>query len=169
MKNQIENWIRGYTQSELDAAQERYNLVFPPDLIGLYLEKQPSQGYDWIGENERIRRMLDWPFECLQFDVEHNGLWWPEWGARSDDIDNRACVLRAQLENAPKLIPLISHRFIPDDPGQAYNPVFSMYGQDTIYYGANLTEYFDNEFNRIYRIGSTKRIRFWSDLVDRNE
>jgi hypothetical protein len=164
----MENWIAGYTPSELDAAQERYDLVFPPDLIELFLEKQPTQGYDWSGENPQIRRMLNWPFELLQFDLEHNGLWWPEWGNRPLTTADRSAVLRSELAKAPKLIPLIGHRFIPEEPHQSGNPVFSMHGQDTIHYGAGLHQFFENEFNGQYVIGATTRIRFWSDLVERN-
>jgi len=91
-----------------------------------------------------------------------------EWGDRPHSPDERAEVLRAQLAKAPKLIPLISHRFIPDTPDESGNPIFSMHGQDTIYYGANLAEYFENEFSGRYVIGPTKHIPFWSDLVRRN-
>ena len=163
-----EHWTTGYSASELDAAQERYNLKFPPDLIELLLEKRPVHGYDWRGKDERIEAMLKWPFELLEFDLENNWLWWPEWGDRPANPEDRAAVLRGELAKAPKLIPLISHRFIPEEPCEAGNPVFSMYGEDTIYYGANLAEYFENEFNSRYVIGPTRRIRFWSDLVDRN-
>ncbi|HEX7876700.1 MAG TPA: hypothetical protein VF489_08975, partial [Sphingobium sp.] len=74
------SWIAGYTIGELDAAQERYSLVFPPDLIDLLLEKQPADGYNWRGDDKRIWEMLSWPSDRLQFDLENNGLWWPEWG-----------------------------------------------------------------------------------------
>lgn len=158
----------GYTATDLQIAQERYDLTFPPDLVELLLEKQPVRGYDWRGENPRIRRMLNWPFELLQFDLENNGLWWPEWGDRPRTPEERSEVLRARLAKAPKLIPLISHRFIPEAPHEPDNPVFSMHGEDTIFYGANLTEYFENEFSRRYVIGPTKHIPFWSDLVRRN-
>lgn len=164
----MDNWTAGYTSSELDAAQERYDLRFPPDLIDLFLEKQPVRGYDWRDEDERIREMLNFPFEMLQFDLENNGLWWPEWGDRPPTTEGRSSVLRAELAKAPKLIPLLGHRFIPEEPCRSGNPIFSMHGEDTIYYGANLNEYFDNEFGGRYVIGPTSYIRFWSDLVERN-
>lgn len=164
----MQNWIKGYKKAELDLAQERYRLRFPPDLIALLLEKQPADGYNWRGKNDKIRERLKWPFEMLQFDVEHKGLWWKEWGTRPSTAEERSAILKAVLDKAPKLIPLIGHRFIPEEPHESGNPVFSMYGSDTIYYGANVNEFFDNEFKRRYVIGPTKRIRFWSDLVERN-
>ena len=161
----MDDWTTGYTRAELDDAQFRYNLRFPPDLIALFLDRQPARGYNWAIEDHRIREMLSYPLEMLGFDVEH-GFWWRDWGERPGTEGERLEVLRDALARAPRLIPLIGHRFIPEEPLLAGNPVFSMHGCDTIYYGADLDEYFDNEFNRRYVIGAVRHIQFWSDLVE---
>jgi len=44
-----------------------------------------------------------------------------------------------------------------------------MHGFDTIYYGANLLEYFENEFGRRHVIGAVRHIPFWSDIAERHE
>ncbi len=49
------------------------------------------------------------------------------------------------------------------------NPVFSMHGFDTIYYGSNLAEYFRNEFEGKHEIGPVRHVPFWSDIVERPE
>src|SRR5262249_17955195 len=75
-----------------------------------------------------------------------------------------------------KLIPLISHRYLPEEPHEAGNPVFSVYQSDVIYYGTDLIDYFEREFTgRDYRprldqlrLNQMKHIRFWSDLVERS-
>lgn len=36
-------WTKGYTQAELDSAQHRFGLVFPPDLVALLREKRPRR------------------------------------------------------------------------------------------------------------------------------
>jgi hypothetical protein len=69
-------------------------------------------------------------------------LWWPEWGEEPASPDARKEVLRSVVSHAPKLIPLIGHRYLPEEPHEAGNPVFSVYQSDVIYYGANLTDYF---------------------------
>jgi len=163
-------WAEGYTQSELDAAQEKYRLVFPPDLIALLRDRRPVLGYDWRSDDKEIREMLRWPFEGLLFDVENNGLWWPEWGERPKTTKGRSEVLAKVLDRAPKLIPLVSHRYLPSEPHEAGNPVFSVYQSDVIYYGADLKDYFQREFVEPDRPlpPHVKHIRFWSDLVDRN-
>jgi hypothetical protein len=165
---QMENWTSGYTQSELDSAQDRYGLRFPPDLIDLLLDRQPLNGYNWKGEDKRIREMLAWPMDMLTFDVEH-GSWWSDWGERPATVEDRQKVLADVLASAPALIPLYSHRFIPEVPNAIGNPVFSMHGFDTIYYGSNLENYFDREFgdNRETALGKLiRRIPFWSDLAE---
>jgi hypothetical protein len=166
----IMSWGPGYTPAELDRAQERFGLVFPPDLVALFGDRRPSNGHDWTDE-AAIRKALAWPFKGLLFDVEHNDLWWQEWGARPDRADERAEVLRAVVSRAPKLIPLIGHRYLPEQPHESDNPVFSVYQSDIIHYGANLADYFERE-SAGYTCrpwpDNIKYIPFWSDLVERN-
>jgi hypothetical protein len=163
-----ELWTHGYTSGELEAAQERYQLRFPPDLIALLLDRRPVDGWDWRNDDAGIRRALSHPLDGLLFDLEHNDLWWPEWGERPASAAERAEVLTAIVGASPRLIPLIAHRYIPETPSEAGNPVLSVMQADVIYYGANLTEYFANEFGGTYHLGSPRRIPFWSELVERN-
>jgi hypothetical protein len=163
-------WAKGYTQTELDDAQQKFGLVFPPDLVALLRDKRPLAGHVWTDE-VAIRRMMAWPFEGLLFDVENNGLWLSEWGERPTDSSGREEILQSVVSQAPKLIPLIAHRYLPAEPHEPGNPVFSVYQADVIYYGANLADYFEREFlgygHRPWT-GSIKHIPFWSDLVERN-
>jgi hypothetical protein len=164
-------WGPGYSQSELDAAQERFGLVFPPDLIALLRDRRIPGGHDWTGDEAPIRRMLEWPREGILFDVEHAGLWWPEWGERPDSEAERAEVVSAVVEAAPRLIPIFGHRYIPEEPHDAGNPVFSVHQSDIILYGTNLANYLDNEFSHPQRYaltGEVRPIRFWSRAVERN-
>ena len=167
----MENWTAGYTQSELDIAQERYGLRFPPDLIDLFLDRHPINGYNWKGEDHRIREMLAWPMDMLTFDVEH-GSWWRDWGERPATAEDRREVVANALASAATLIPLYGHRFMPETPSVAGNPIFSMRGFDTIYYGCNLNSYFAREFGDIRELGvdeTIRRIPFWSDLAEDHE
>lgn len=161
-------WTKGYTATELDEAQRRYAIRFPPDLVELLREKRPIRGYDWTGDDPRIQQKLDWPLNMLLNEVDCDN-WWTDWGERPALERERHEIVRQALKRAPRLIPLFSHRFIPETPDATGNPVFSMYGFDTIYYGANLEEYFANEFNQTHRIGATRHIPFWSDLVEQQD
>lgn len=76
------------------------------------------------------------------------------------------------MAKAPKLIPILGHRYIPEEPHERGNPVFSVYQTDVIYYGADLEDYFRREFaSAPWGAGAVeprKRVPFWSDLVERN-
>ena len=139
--------------------------ALPPDLIELLLDRRPAKSYDWAVADSRISEMLDWPLACLLFDIQH-GVWWSRWGERPADAAARREIVRDAVAKAPRLIPLIGHRFLPEMPGAAGNPVFSMHGFDSIYYGANLVEYFANEQERRLHVGPVRRIPFWSDIVE---
>lgn len=163
----MDRWASGYKRWELDEAQERYGLRFPLDLVSLLLEKRLIDGYAWNTEDPRIRKMLSWPLDMLLFDVEHDQ-WWPGWGEQPEGTNECRELVRDVLSASPKLIPLYGHRFLPETPAEPGNPVFSMYGLDTVYYGSDLENYFEREFGGATRIplGSISRyIPFWSDLA----
>jgi hypothetical protein len=162
-----ELWAAGYTAAELDDAQARFGLRFPPDLVALLRDRRLLQGYDWTGPEEPIRRRLSWPLEGLLFDVE-NGLWRPEWGERPARAEERAEIVTALVARAPPLIPIFSHRYLPAEPVEAGNPVLSVYQSDIIYCGRDLEDYFAREFGGGTEPvdGPVRRIRFWSDIID---
>ncbi len=163
-------WTKGYTALELDRAQALFRLSFPPDLVSLLLDRRPVGGPDWTDETA-IRSRLAWPFEGLLFDVEKNGLWWPEWGNRPDRPDERAEVLRQVVGRAPRLIPLLSHRYLPATPNEAGNPVFSVYQSDVIHYGSDLQDYIEREeagWDCKPWPSVLREIEFWSEVVRRN-
>ena len=68
--------------------------------------------------------------------------------------------------NIPKIIPIYSHRYVISDNNVEY-PVISIHQTDVIYYGANLLEYFENEFNKTYNISKINKITFWSDIIEK--
>ena len=117
------------------------------------------------------RSQLAWPFEGLLFAVEENGLWWAEWGDRPAKEEERAEVLRDALRQAPTLIPIFSHRYLPATPSRTGNPVFSVYQSDIIHYGADLADYIDREENGVWSKLWPKQVQeidFWSEMVRRN-
>jgi hypothetical protein len=132
----------------------------------LLKDRRPLEGYDWRTDDQAIRQALAWPFEGLLLDIEH-GLWWPHLGERPDTAEKRVEVLRAAIAAAPRLIPILGHRYLPAEPNESGNPVLSVHQHDIIYYGRDLTDYFDREFHRTPGpFGSMRRIRFWSDFIE---
>jgi len=171
--------MSGYTQIELDDIQEKWGLKFPPDLYALYRERRKLidlgdglGSFDWLEAPEAlIEDQLQWPLEGFLFDIRH-GLWWPEWGERPLMPDAAEEHFRSVFARAPKLIPVFGHRYIPDEPHEAGNPVFSVWQMDVIHYGANLEDYVAREtrnraFEEEWR--PLKKIAFWSSAVEYND
>jgi hypothetical protein len=165
----------GLTESEIDRAESVIGARFPPDLRSFLSEGLPAGGRfpDWREPHStEIRRRLDWPFEGIAFDIEHNVFWLDAWGARPPELPEALQIARAAVAEAPRLIPVAGHRYIPAEPALAGNPVFSVYQTDIICYGSDLATYLRREFRRPSPVdaasGDMRRIRFWSELVDAN-
>jgi hypothetical protein len=161
----------GLSDAELDAVQNRFHFTFPPDLRAVLQFALPigKQWLDWrSGSDHDIQARLGWPLEGIQFDIENSGFWLDEWGPKPEEGHRRSEVVRHVIDNAPRLIPVYSHRFIPVEPLDAGNPVFSVHQTDIIIYGNDLADYFHREFG-VSLPGSAarepRRIRFWSDAL----
>jgi hypothetical protein len=171
----------GLAPNELADAQKRYAFLFPPDLrefLSLCLpvsEDFPNWRtgtIKWGSGTAPIAETLDWPARGMCFDVEKNGFWVRDWGPKPNDLQEAFQLARKMVKQAPALIPVFSHRYLPAEPAAADNPVLSVYQTDIIYYGSDLASYFANEFK--FPLSSQgdetdcpRRIRFWSDIIDR--
>jgi hypothetical protein len=167
----------GLTENEFLRVERRFGFQFPPDLREFLSTGLPVSGrwVDWRSVDEAaIRKRLEWPIEGICFDIEHNAFWLAEWGARPSNLREAFEVARRAVAEAPVLIPIYSHRYIPAVPSESGNPVFSVYQTDIIYYGADLMDYLQNEFSyhfgrAEYSVAKTpRRIAFWSRLAGEN-
>lgn len=165
----------GLTETEILAAEDFYNFNFPPDLKEFLMSALPvSKG--WINwrdlEDRKIKEMFDWVYEGIYFDIEHNVFWLDDWGAKPADLKEAFSIAKQRIDEAPKLIPICGHRYIPTSPNERNNPVFSVYQTDIIYYGSNLWNYFENEFYYYFQKPSyqitepIKKIEFWSQFAE---
>ncbi|HEX8036224.1 MAG TPA: hypothetical protein VF510_20370 [Ktedonobacterales bacterium] len=102
--------------------------------------------YNWLTDEALLRSALENVVSGLQFDVEENDLWLPQWGERPATEEARAQRVRELVAAAPRLIPVYHHRFLLAEPCQAGNPVFSIHQSDIIVYGAELRTYLLSEF-----------------------
>jgi hypothetical protein len=164
----------GLTAEEFSAIERDYQLRFPSDLREFLGYALPiSKGWiDWRRESrENIISRLDLPLEGMCYDIEHNAFWLASWGARPQALADACAVARRAVEAAPRLIPICSHRYLPDRPSEAGNPVFSVHQTDIIYYGTDLFDYLSNEFSYHFGRagyvfnGGARHIEFWSELI----
>jgi hypothetical protein len=162
----------GLSDVELAAAEELCGSRFPPDLRGFLSTALPvgKSFPNWrVLDDGALEYRLAWPFDGIRFDIENNDFWRTEWGQRPDDLNSAIELARQAVGAAPRLIPIYSHRFLPAEPLESGNPVFSIYQTDIIYYGRDLHTYFAHEFGGVEYAESItpapRHVRFWSDLT----
>jgi hypothetical protein len=162
----------GLRDDELARVEASFSFEFPPDLRALLRAGLPvaMRFPDWrYGSDEELRWLLAGPADGIAFDVEENAYWRDDWGARPADAEEAVTVARDQVAKAPILVPVFGHRFIPAEPREEGNPVFSVSQTDVIVYGNDLAGLLAVEF-RVTRPdwsrSAPKPIRFWSDLAE---
>lgn len=165
---------KGLTSDEINKIESIYDINFPPDLkeflsIALPISNDFINWRDMSESNIRnIKDRLNWPLEGMIFDIENNEFWYSKWGIKPMDLEEKIMVCRTEMDEVPKLIPICSHRYIPSEPQEAGNPIFSVYQTDIIYYGEDLISYLQIEFGikkyEDINVALIKDIRFWSDL-----
>jgi hypothetical protein len=157
----------GLSEAEAAEVEERFGFRFPADLRALLQTALPKgeRFPDWRACPESsLREWLDLPLQGILFDLEHNGFWLEEWGARPGSLSEAEQVARNLVAAAPQLIPIYNHRMMPDEPHTAGNPVFSVHQTDIICYGTSLENYLRLEFNLSAgdsKSGEARPIRFW--------
>lgn len=168
----------GLSSSELKAIEAEYGFSFPPDLQEFLMFCLPVSNnfVDWRGGSKAdIQTRMNWPFEGMCFDIENNAFWLEEWGERPSVLGEAFAIARQAVNDAPTLIPICSHRYIPDRPFESGNPIFSVYQTDIICYGSDVFDYLENEFAWYFGreehalSGKLRRIEFWSSLVEWTE
>ena len=165
----------GLTAAELSQIELENRFQFPPDLRRFLHEILPvgDKFPNWrqnIGSGF-LNKQDDWVVNGFLFDVEHNKMWFQEWGERPSELRDALYIARAYLQVAPRLIPIYSHRFIPVDPSEEGNPILSVMQTDIICYGNDLSDYFCKEFGflrskHLQFRETIKPIDFWGMFID---
>ncbi|MDP9932126.1 hypothetical protein [Variovorax paradoxus] len=173
----------GLSAVEANEAEQRFGFVFPEDLRELLSHFLPVgddfpnwRNLDDPSLLDMMARPLEGVWHTVRYPFENvGGIWNLRWGPKPADFEQATRHMRAVLAQAPKLIQIFSHRYMPDQPSSSDNPVFSVvYPTDIICYAANLEDYLVKEFGErtsddvVASRGPTRRIDFWSSLVARN-
>lgn len=158
----------GLSDAEIRDIEARFEFHFPLDLRSFLQTALPvgAKFPDWRRADEPIlQEWLERPLAGICFDIEHNNFWDPDWGPKPASLEEAVRTCRLLVAEAPRLIPVYGHRFMPDEPAESGNPVFSIYQADIIYYGHDLEDYIRSEF---YLDGrqpwpeQERHIRFWN-------
>ena len=165
------------TKDELYRIEKTYCFQFPESLrcfysFGIPYEKEDNRFPLWTDFSETnvntIKKRIHQPYEWVLKSVLRD-FWLPQWGERPEDRKSVVKCFTDISKNAPKLIPIFSHRYMPQLKNVDNPPVISTVGRDTVYYGSDIWDYLQNEFELSCRaLTSDDRIfiPFWSDIID---
>ena len=112
---------KGLTETELADVESIVDAHLPDDLRSFLAEGLPlGKGFpDWRQpDSDSIRDQLTWPFEGIAFDIEQNAFWMDAWGIRPPDFAEALSIARMQVDAAPRLIPIMGHRYLPAEPNR---------------------------------------------------
>ncbi|KAJ5075780.1 hypothetical protein M0811_06642 [Anaeramoeba ignava] len=133
---------------------------------------------DWKCDDEKvfdpIEQKFQRPRQGLEFDIENNDFWMDSWGECPDDMVDRLEKFWEIFSNAPKLIPVYSHRYAFSQEQTNCKAIISVHQSDIIVYGSNLATYLQNEF-----CGTNEEISdelmeevysvpFWGEIIQNN-
>lgn len=160
----------GLSDAEFDRVESEFDFRFAPDHRRLLSVALPvgDAWPDWRGGDRlELRERLDWPVRGILFDVQRNRFWHPEWEARPAETAEALSVARERLSEAPPLALLYGHRYLPTKPHTSGNPVLSVYQTDIIYYGNDLLDWLEYEFQRTSSaLGKPREVPVWSWYVE---
>lgn len=171
MKKRGVRFSTGLTNDAVAEIEKNYEVRFPGSLKEFYKIALPismdniefsifPRWNNFSTDNINfIRQRMNIPYQWLRKDIE-KGFSLSIWEEKTID---------QLFENAPKLIPIFAHRYMPIIEGVDDPPIISTVGRDTIYYGHNLIEYLEIEFSgKTINTNKFSYIPFWSEIIEYN-
>ncbi|MFF4707359.1 hypothetical protein ACWC4D_14180 [Streptomyces sp. NPDC001288] len=173
----------GLTDAEFRRIEREFGFEFADDhrsflAAGLPVNIPPEDGQTWSrpwpewrsGDSDSLREQLAWPVEGVLLDVEHHTFWHEAWGERPADGTAALETARHHLAEAPALVPVYAHRYLPAGRGSFGHPVLSMWQTDIIYHGLDLADYMHREFDGARgevdeSWNPQATVPFWRDLL----
>jgi hypothetical protein len=179
MKARCVAFEKGLTEKECETLEDMFEIVFPCDYKAFIQTELPvSQDFTkWrlalssAEAKKKIQEQFEFVQDGILFDIENNGYWERSWGEKPQNLNEQFEIAKRFLKTYPKLIPIYSHRYIPEKPSDAGNPILSVVQTDIICYGADLAHYFSNEFSFILKenlfppVNKIKPIEFWGHFI----
>lgn len=163
-------WQRGLSADEIIAIEKRFDFRFPPDLRRALEDRLPlGDSFPNWRKPETVVKQVEWPWEGIRFDIEYNNFWLPAWGSKPTRLDDALSVARRHFDQAPRLVPVDGHRYIPSQPHESGNPIFSVHQTDIIHYGSNIQDWVGREFERggeVRDLSACRHIPFWTDIIE---
>ncbi|WVZ12380.1 hypothetical protein V8G54_016910 [Vigna mungo] len=162
----------GLSDPELRNLESRLKFSFPPDLRAILQQGLPiSQGFpNWRSSStQQLQILLNLPSSLILRRVSNTRFWHPSWGPKPPDPTQ---VLRRLLNDAPRLVPIYRHCYIPSTPEAAGNPVFYVDDSgDVCLLSFDLSGFFRELLAQetdepVWAATAARRVRFWSELAE---
>lgn len=182
---------KGLTDSEFSYIESTFRFAFPPDLRSILREGLPvDPGFpNWRSSStQQLRILIDLPFLNLCRQVSRRKFWVDSWGIRPRDDDEAVDLAKGLLRNAPVLVPIYRHFYIPASPFLAGNPVFYVNGDKIRVWSFDVSGFFqqvefsgNGEFSKrptsllnllnapAWAATEAREIPFWTELSERNK
>ena len=176
LKNYCDKYEKGLEESEITEIERVYGVTFPKTLKDFLRIGVPISENDWGFPNWRdlsnknieiISKRINAPYEWLKIDVLKHGFWQKSWGECPKILKETESKYMQIIKNAPILLPVYSHRYMPVIEGEDDLPIISSVGRDTVCFANNLSDYIKKEFCNecTHQYYDIQNIPFWSDII----
>ncbi|XP_057445007.1 uncharacterized protein LOC130737273 [Lotus japonicus] len=157
----------GLSDTEFSSIESNFGFTFPPDLRAILQQGLPiSPGFpNWRSSSGQ--QLLNLPASSILRRVSNNQFWHPSWGPHPEDPVQAA---RRLLSDAPRLVPIYRHCYMPCSPNVAGNPVFHIDHDGHVrVVSFDVAGFFcevSKEEGPVWAATSARRIGFWSEVAD---
>ncbi|QGJ69950.1 Hypothetical protein PBC10988_16390 [Planctomycetales bacterium 10988] len=173
---------KGLTDQEIEDIESSYRFSFPPDLRWFLQQGLPKDKWfpNWRKQDALLQDFFDKVWEGILFDIEKSHLWHSDWGKKPETREEAVSIAYQHYLNAPKLIPIAGHTYLPSDPCLSDNPVISICQMDAIFRGTLVdylfwirhdeTEEVEDDYEKRCPVYSEeyRKIPFWTEFVKEN-
>nr|KYP67079.1 hypothetical protein KK1_013399 [Cajanus cajan] len=163
---------KGLSEAELTNIESKLRFSFPADLRVILQQGLPvSQGFpNWRSSStQQLQILLNLPAASILRRVAKTRFWHPSWGPQPSDITR---AVRGLLNDAPPLVPIYRHCYIPSSTDGAGNPIFYIDQDGQVLLLSFDVAGFFREFlvrdseEPVWAATAARRVRFWSEVAE---
>ncbi|KAK7309127.1 hypothetical protein RJT34_05617 [Clitoria ternatea] len=162
----------GLSDAEFSNIETRLKFTFPPDVRAILQQGLPtSTGFpNWRSSSkQQLQILLNLPSLSILRRVNKTRFWHRSWGTEPGDPVQ---TVRGLLNDAPTLVPIYRHCYIPSSPNVAGNPVFYVdHDGDVRLLSFDVAGFFREFLARepdepVWAATAPRRVRFWSEIAE---
>ncbi|KAK7307706.1 hypothetical protein VNO77_41012 [Canavalia gladiata] len=162
----------GLSDAEFSNLESTFKFTFPPELRAILHQGLPisTDFPNWRSSSpQQLQILLNLPASSILRRVSKTRFWHPSWGPEPRDPIH---AVRCLLNEAPPLVPIYRHCYIPSSPNVAGNPVFYVdHDGDVLLLSYDIAGFFREFLSReseepVWAASRARRVKFWSEVAD---